>query len=131
MKRRFATSCGAILALLIAAGAPAQQKEQEAGVDVSGVWELTSETPRGSITRKLTLKQDGDSLTGNLESPRGTVAIQNGSVKGDKISFTVVRKRGERSLEIVYTGTVDGDTARGTLESPRGDIEWTAKRVEG
>lgn len=111
--RRFASSCAAFLALLMASGAPAQQNEQEAVVDVSGVWELTSETPRGTTTRKLTLKQDGQTLAGVLESPMGTVAIQNGSVKGNAISFTVVRKRGERTLEIIYTGTVDGDTARG------------------
>jgi hypothetical protein len=131
MRKRFPSSGAAFLALLIATGAPAQQNEQKAAVDVSGVWELTSETPRGTVSRKLTLKQDGDSLTGNLESPMGTVPIQNGSVKGNEIRFTVVRTRGERSLETVYTGTVDGDTARGTLESRRGDVEWTAKRVEG
>jgi hypothetical protein len=130
VKRRFATLTGAALALLIAAGAPAQQKEQEKAVDVSGVWELTSQTPRGTVTRKLTLKQDGESLTGNLESPMGTVAIQDGSVKGKQISFKVLRTRGERSREITYSGTVEGDTVRGTIKSPRGDIEWTAKRVE-
>jgi hypothetical protein len=120
---------GLLLALLVAAPASGQEADQEKAVDVSGVWELTSETPRGTMVRKLTFEQDGTSLTGNMETQQGSMAIEDGSVQGNKISFGVTFSRGGRSMQLVYKGTVDGDTAKGTMETPRGSVEWTAKRV--
>ncbi|KPK81701.1 MAG: hypothetical protein AMS25_05250 [Gemmatimonas sp. SM23_52] len=129
MKHAHAFLGGALLALLAAVPAWGQELAQERAVDVSGVWEITSETPRGTMTRKVTFEQDGSSLTGTMETRMGSVPIQNGSVEGNKISFTVVFSRGERSFEMTYSGTVEGDTAKGTYQTPRGEVEWTAKRV--
>jgi len=98
MKHAHAFLGGALLALLAAVPAWGQELAQERAVDVSGVWEITSETPRGTMTRKVTFEQDGSSLTGTMETRMGSVPIQNGSVEGNKISFTVVFSRGERSF---------------------------------
>ncbi len=99
-------------------------------VDVSGVWEITSESPRGTMTRTVTFAQDGTALTGTMESRMGTVPIEKGSVEGDKISFTVTFSMGERRFEMVYKGTVEGETASGTFLTPRGDeVPWMAKRI--
>jgi len=130
MKHAHAFLGGALLALLAAVPAWGQELAQERAVDVSGVWEITSETPRGTMTRKVTFEQDGSSLTGTMETRMGSVPIQNGSVEGNKLSFTVVFSRGERSFEMTYSGTVEGDTAKGTYQTSRGEVEWTATRVE-
>jgi hypothetical protein len=131
MKQARVFLASALLALLTAAPVSGQEAEQERAVDVSGVWEITSETPRGTMTRKVTFEQDGSSLNGTMETQMGTVPIQNGLVEGNKISFTVVFSRGDRSFEMTYSGTVDGDTAKGTVQMPRGGkVEWTAKRVK-
>lgn len=123
-------ACG-LLALLAGVPAWGQEATQERAVDVSGVWEITSGTPRGTRTRKVTFEQDGTSLTGTMETQMGTAPIQNGSVEGNKISFSVVFSRGDRSFEMTYSGTVEGDTAEGTVQMPRGgEVEWTAKRVK-
>jgi len=130
MKHAHAFLGGTLLALLAAVPARSQEPvAQERAVDMSGVWEISSETPRGTMTRKVTFEQDGSSLTGTMETRMGSVPIQNGSVEGNKISFTVVFSRGERSFEMTYSGTVEGDTAKGTYQTPRGEVEWTAKRV--
>ena len=129
MKYAHAFLGGALLALLTAVPAWGQEPAQEPAVDVSGVWEISSESPRGTMARKVTFEQDGNTLTGTMETRMGSVPIQNGSVEGDKISFTVVFSRGERSFEMTYTGTVEGDTAKGTYQTPRGQVEWTATRV--
>jgi hypothetical protein len=129
VKRAHILLGGALLALFVAAPASGQEADRERAVDVSGVWELTSETPRGTMVRKLTFEQDGTSLTGNMETPRGSMPIEKGSIEGNKISFSMTLSRGGRSMKLVYKGTVDGDTATGTMETPRGSIEWTAKRI--
>ncbi len=119
-----------LLAALTVAPALGQEVAQSEPVNVSGVWELTSETPRGTMTRTVTFEQDDGSLTGTIEGRQGPLPIQDGSVVGNTITFTVVWSRGERSFEVTYTGTVDGDTAKGTFQTPRGKVEWTATRVE-
>ncbi len=119
---------GALFALAIAVPIGGQEPAQEQAIDVSGVWEFTSETPRGTMTRKVTFEQDGSKLSGTMETQMGSAPIKNGSIEGNKISFVVEFTRGERSFEMTYQGTVEGDTAKGTMQTPRGAVEWTAKR---
>jgi hypothetical protein len=119
---------GALFALVVTTPALGQEPAQEKVLDVSGVWEFTSETPRGTMTRKVTFEQDGSKLSGTMETQMGSAPIKSGSIEGDKISFTVEFARGDRSFEMTYQGTVEGDTAKGTMQTPRGAVEWTAKR---
>ena len=104
----------------------------EAGppAEVAGEWELTLLGPQGSITRLLTLAQDGGNLTGTFAARRGGEAPLTGSVKGNSISFAVTRQtpRGERMVE--YSGSVDGGTMKGTMQVGEFSLEWTAKRKE-
>ena len=117
------------LAFSVATGWGQDAKQQKA-VDVSGDWEITSETPRGTMTRNITFKQEGSVLTGSIETQNGSLPIQKGTVEGNKISFTIVMSRGDRSFEMTYTGTVDGDTCKGTFQTPRGEVPWTGKRTK-
>lgn len=71
----------------------------------------------------MTIEQNGDKIKGALKGPRAEAPLE-GTVKGNKISFTVKRDtpRGEVTLE--YTGTVDGDSMKGTFprrQAPRLD----------
>jgi hypothetical protein len=124
MKRLTVAIAGA--ALLALAG-PALAQE---AVDVSGDWEITIESPRGTRTRTVTFEQDGNELTGTMETQMGATPISEGSVNGSEISFTMVFTRGEGSMSLVYTGTVEGDEMSGNVVTPRGEIPWTAKRKE-
>ena len=121
---------GSLLLMLMAVAPAWAQETQQEPVDVSGAWEITSESPRGTMTRTVILEQDGTALTGTMESQMGSMPIENGSVEGNTFTFTVTLSRGDRSFELKYTGTVDGDSATGTMQMPRGEIEWTGKRVK-
>jgi hypothetical protein len=130
MKQPHPIFAGALLALLAIVPSRGGALAQEPAVDMTGVWEISSESPRGAQTRTITFEQDGATLTGTMETQMGSVPIE-GSVEGNEITFTMTLSRGERSFEMVYTGTVEGDTAKGTMLTPRGETEWTGKRVEG
>ena len=117
------------LAFSVATGWGQEAKQQKAA-GVSGDWEITSETPRGTMTRAVTFEQDGNTLTGSIETQGGSLPIQKGSVDGNKISFAVVVSRGGNSFEMTYKGTVDGDTAKGTFQTPRGEVPWTGRRIK-
>lgn len=115
---------------LLTAGSLQAQDPAPPTVDVTGEWELQTETPRGPQTSTVTFVQDGATLSGHLTTPRGEIPIASGSVSGNTITFTIRMEMGQRSFERTYTGTVEGDTAQGTVPSPRGGtIEWTARRV--
>src|SRR5947208_1538549 len=59
--------------------------------DITGSWTGEFKTPDGSgFEITFTLKQDGTALTGTVAGPQGDpIAITDGKVDGDKISFKV------------------------------------------
>jgi hypothetical protein len=97
--------------------------------DVSGAWAFQVETPAGSGTPTFTFKQDGEKLTGQYKGAFGEAPL-TGTVKGNKIDFTIKVKAQDQDATINYTGTVEKDgTMKGTVSL--GDIgsgTWTAKR---
>jgi len=117
-----------LVCLVVAAPAWAQDA---APANVAGKWEMTNETPRGTITSTFTFEQDGNVLTGTVEGRMGTTPISEGSVVGNEITFKVARSTPRGNFEIIYSGTVDGDTITGTITNPRGEIEITMRRVDG
>jgi hypothetical protein len=127
MKRKsyflaFALACGVLLTWggrMIAADEPAK---------VAGTWEMSFEGPRGTRTQTLTIQQDGSTIKGTVKGQRGESPLE-GSVTGNKISFTVKRETPSGTFTLEYAGTVDGDSIKGTVHSERFDGEWTAKRV--
>ncbi len=124
MRKMSTVFASSILSLLVAAPAFGQD------VNVTGKWETTNETPRGTMTSTITFEQDGTVLQGTIESQRGTVEFDDGTVEGNTITFTIVRSMGGNTMEMTYTGTVDGDTITGTVSTPRGERPWTAQKVD-
>ena len=126
MKHRVSGACLVSVLMLFAAAAVAQET-----ADIAGKWEMTNETPRGTMTSTFTFEQDENVLTGTVETRGTQTPISTGTVEGSVITFSVVRAMGNRTRQLTYTGTVDGDTIRGTMTTPRGDREFTMKRVQG
>ena len=96
-------------------------------VDVSGTWELTSQSPRGERTSEMTIEQDGDKITVTMPGFRGDEMTGEGTVNGNEITwkFEISTQRGD--MTITYTGTVDGDTITGQAQmGDFGEMEFTA-----
>jgi hypothetical protein len=120
----FALAWGLLLALggsVLAAEEPAK---------VAGSWELTFEGPRGTRAQTLVIQQDGSKIKGTLTGQRGEAPLE-GSVDGNKISFTVTRETPNGTFTIEYNGTVEGDSMKGTMHSQMFDGQWSAKRAGG
>jgi len=122
MRKVLAWCLPALLAAGVVAAADAPAK-------VDGSWEVTSEGRQGPMTQTLTLKQEGDKLTGTLKGMRGEAPVE-GSVTGQEIKFTVKRETPRGPMTLEYKGSVDGDSMKGTLETPMGARDWTAKRAK-
>jgi hypothetical protein len=113
---------GLALALCTAASAAAQ--------DVVGAWNMTYTTRDGvKMSSTLTLKSEGGTLSGTISSPRGSVALDEVSVKGEDVAFAVIRVGFGDRIRIDYTGKVKGDMMTLKMKvGAREPIDVTAKR---
>jgi hypothetical protein len=98
---------------------------------VDGNWEMSMQGRQGNtMTQTLMLKADGNKLTGSIKGQRGETPISDGTVDGDKISFTVTRQTPNGEIKQTYNGTVDGDNIKGTVQVGENSRDWTAKRAQ-
>jgi hypothetical protein len=103
-------SVAAVFALLLVA-TPAR------AADVDGKWTGSLDTPMGAVNVGFNFKADGATLSGTTTGPDGSeIAIKNGKIEGDKISFVVSIDFGGMSLDLNYTGVVKKDTVELTLD---------------
>ena len=104
-----------------------------AAQDLTGSWEISSETQRGAQNMTLELVQDGSALTGTVTLTMGgrrggggggggerTIEIADGMVDGASFSFNMTITFGDRSINQSYSGTFEGDSMEGTIEGGRG-----------
>ena len=114
---RRALAAGILSALFSVAGLAA---------DVTGRWEGTVSGPNGDFQLAFNFKVEGAKLTGTVEGPNGDVAIDEGKVDGDHLSF----KTHFQDNEINHEGTCSGDTIQLQVEGPWGKSEMTLKRAK-
>lgn len=99
--------------------------------DVTGQWMMTFETDQGSQSATMTFQQDGESLSGSLDSDQGgPFEFEGGTVSGDKLEWVVEIDAGGQFIEIAMEGTVNGDEMTGSADfGGYGGGDWTAKRM--
>jgi len=89
---------------------------QAAKVDVTGKWTFTVETSAGSGMPTITLKQEGEKLTGHYTGQLGEADL-TGTVKGQDIVFKFEVDVGGQKLLNTYTGTIENkDALKGTVD---------------
>jgi imidazolonepropionase-like amidohydrolase len=104
------------------------------GAGISGAWSLKitmQGQPDKSVT--LTLRQEGERLSGGLQGDLGTSQIANASVgSSGEIKFTAPVTTGGQTTEATFTGTVTGNEMRGSVTTVNGgNGSFTGTRPEG
>jgi hypothetical protein len=114
----------AVVALTL--GVSAQSEK----VDVTGKWLFSVQTEAGTGTPTVTLKQDGEQLTGHYSSATLGEADVTGTVKGKEIKFAFKADAQGTGVDVTYTGTVEAkDALKGEVEIVGlGKGTFTAKR---
>ena len=93
------------------------QVRPQTKVDVTGKWAFTVETGAGSGTPTVTLKQDGEKLTGHYSSATLGEADLTGTVKGNNIEFKFAADAQGTALNVTYTGTIENkDAMKGKVD---------------
>ena len=110
-----------------------------AATSITGSWTGEMNGGQGGFQLSFTFKQDGAKLTGTVQAAQGDpIAISEGKVDGDKISFKVVIQGGttithEGTIVASSDGNNAGDTIKLTSKSDNGQFpggEMTLKRAK-
>src|SRR5258705_12523273 len=89
----------------------------QAKTDISGTWMFEVQTDAGTGTPTVTLKQDGEKLTGHYSSQTLGEADLTGTVKGQNVHFTFMADLGGQAAPVTYDATIQSkDALKGTLD---------------
>jgi hypothetical protein len=120
---RYVRTWAAVFALLLVTASFAL-----AQAGVAGAWKLTFQTDQGAIDADMTLKQDGEKVTGSLVSPQGEAPLE-GTYTGGKLVLSLSVDAQGQQLVITFNGALEKDTLKGDVDfGGFGSAQWSATR---
>jgi hypothetical protein len=119
---RYPRTWSVLLALILLAPYAAAQSA------VAGTWKLTFQTDQGAVDADMTLKQEGQKVTGTLVSPQGEAPIE-GTFTDNKLLLSLTVDAQGQSLTITFSGVMEKDTLKGDVDfGGFGAATWSASR---
>ena len=95
---------------------------------VEGKWQITINTPMGEKSGVLELQVNGKTLTGSLSDADHHVAISNGRIDGNKLSWQAKITK-PMHLNFKFTATVEEDRISGAARHMLGTATFSGTRV--
>lgn len=128
MKQTYKLFIVVLLTSVAALTCLAQSKEAPAK-NVTGNWKLTVESDNGTTNPSVTLKQNGEELTGTYHGRFGDSPLK-GTLKGSDIKFTIKVEVQGQEVILDYAGKLESDTTmKGTVSfGDFGNGTFTAKK---
>jgi hypothetical protein len=102
---------------------------QAFAADVDGKWTGSIDTPGGPVDINYTFKADGNKLTGSTSTPGGDIAIADGKIDGNKVSFSLTLDFGQGPTTFNYTGEVSPKEMKLHSEFMGMPIDFTLKKA--
>ena len=97
--------------------------------DVDGKWVTSIDSPNGAVKIHYVLKAEGTKLTGTSEGPGGKpIALKNGKIDGNKISYSLDLDFGQGPATFNYTGVVSGGEIKVHSEFGGNAVDFVLKR---
>jgi len=111
----------------------ARRVVETAAVSATGNWKYAISIESGDVMNLvLTLKQDGENVTGKVKVSEFETPITEGKVAGDAISFKIPVDANGTKFTSTYKGTLSGDAIKGKIHSDWGgqdhNYDWNASR---
>ena len=89
----------------------------QAKPNISGTWIFDVVTDAGTGTPTVTLKQDGEKLTGHYSSQTLGEADLTGTVKGNDVNFTFTADLQGQAVPVTYKATIESAASmKGTID---------------
>jgi imidazolonepropionase-like amidohydrolase len=108
---------------------PATAGAAGATAQAGGTWNVSTQSPQGTMQGTLTINQSGDSFDGTMTSEFGTATISDGQISGRTISWSISINVGPQPITVTYEGQVEGDRITGRATAGEfGTFPFTAQR---
>ncbi len=109
------------IALVVGVCGPVAGADDKAA-DPVGTWQCRYEIGEMKRTSTLTIKKEGDKLSGTIDWPdQKGEALKDLKLKDGTLTFSAVRKFMDNTIPIDYTLKVEGDTLKGKGSATFGD----------
>ena len=97
----------------------------------AGTWQLTFNLGDRSQGATLTLRQEGERVTGTIKSELGEAPITDGSVGANgNLHFRTSIPMGAQTFEGIFDASIDGAAMTGTVQvEATGAIPFTGRRT--
>ena len=86
-------------------------------LNAAGNWTLTINSPAGTMNSPLNIQVDKENVAGEIGSPSGNVAISNGKLNGNELTFTYSINFQGQQMTIKPKGKVEGNSINGSMET--------------
>ena len=109
--------------------AKAPMADAKTAPSAAGMWNMTIDSPHGTMAFKVDLKLDGKKITGMMSSDMMGEHTLTGEVTDGNITFKLTA---DGAGEMEFHGKLkDADSLVGTLTSGAGDMACAATRAKG
>ena len=95
---------------------------------INGTYELNVQTPLGVLNSKLTLKTEGNTLSGTSEASTGTTEF-SGSINSDEVEWKDRPNTPLGPMDVTFKGKVASDRISGKAETGVGSFPFECTRV--
>jgi hypothetical protein len=85
-------------------------------MSVAGTYEIVTKTPMGDQKSTMIVEVSGDSFTGTNSGAQGSMAMDNGKVDGNKLTWTM-NMTVPMPMTLEGEATVDGDAITGNVKA--------------
>ena len=93
-----------------------------------GAWTFTMTSPMGSVNAVVVMKSEGGALTGTFDVGGRVWPIEQGTIKGDEIAFSLNRPGASMTYDM--KGTVTGDAVAGQAMAMGATVGWSMARTK-
>ena len=99
--------------------------------DASGTWQLTvTTTQREPRTASMSLKKDGDKLSGSFVGPQGNEVAVSGTQLGAEVTLSFTFPTQDGPVAVSLKGRQEGESMKGAVQIAGEDRgQWTAART--
>ena len=86
-------------------------------MSVDGTFNLDIGSPMGTRIATLTMKTEGNSLSGTLSDEKGETSLQDPVITAEGFSFTAQTTTPIGPVNLTFTGSVNGDSISGQVKT--------------
>ncbi|MFA7586759.1 MAG: hypothetical protein WCY11_11290 [Novosphingobium sp.] len=85
-------------------------------MSVAGTYNVVTKTPMGDQNGTFVVNVDGDTFTGSVSGPMGSMDVQDGKVSGNTLTWKMDMKV-PMPMTLDCEATIDGDALSGSVKA--------------